>query len=284
MTSFLKDVKLTVLFVATAVLISGCFFDSNVSISTSGNEESEFITVFISTNTQTRICDQVSANSFECTYFVTDPFTEGTDIYESSISFEELFFELFILDPLIIQVPDSAAAFSGSYFNNDTMSGGSLIITSGLHTIPADANRSLTAEPGTQFVIIELPPGAAVGDNYSSYSFNLNFQVPPSTTSIDVKPIFTARVELGDGSVYYPPLLPCISNVASTPSITIPIPVPGDTLTLPSFDTSLGCTNETYDFGDGTQPIPTLSLWPLLGLAVLMIIVAAARLAKPKRR
>ena len=83
------------MFLPVAVSNAGCLFNSNLSISTSGDEESELITVFISTNTQTRICDQVNENLFECTYFVEREGEPGTDIYESSISFEELFFELF---------------------------------------------------------------------------------------------------------------------------------------------------------------------------------------------
>ena len=79
-----------------------------------------------------------------------------------------------------------------------------MIITEGLTTVAADVNRNPTADTGTRFIIAELPANAPTGTDYNAYSFNLNFRVPPSTTSIDVKPIFTARVELDNGSVYYP--------------------------------------------------------------------------------
>ncbi len=277
MTSSLKNGILVVLVFAVAVLIPGCFFGDSINIYTQYDYIEEGMTLItISSNSDVSECLSVDDNSFVCTYHISDPYTGDTIIWHrSNISFAELFFELFILDPLVIQVPDSATAFAGSYLNNDTSDAGNLVITTGLSTVPADINRNLTAAPGTQFVIVELPPSAEVGGDHNSYSFNFNFQVPQGTTSIDVKPIFTARVELDNGSVYYPPILPCISNIASTPPITIPIPVPGDNLTLPTFDTSIGCTNETYAFGQGENQIPTLNQWGVIVLLLLFIMSAA---------
>jgi hypothetical protein len=143
------------------------------------------------------------------------PFMSGIETF----TIPELILLLIVLDPVVVQMPDDITNFAGSY-SEAGGAGGMLDITSGLATIDLDAVHTLTAEPGQQLVVIALPPGAPREGNFA---FNVNFDFPPGTPSIDVKPIITAKAELTDGTVYYPPLAPCVTDLASAPILTIPL-------------------------------------------------------------
>lgn len=150
--------------------------------------------------------------------------------------------------------------------------GGNLVITAGLSSVQVDATRTLTAEPGTQLVTIALPDGAPTAGDFA---LNLNFQLPPGTTSLEMKPLLTGQVAV-NGQTFYPPLLPCMTDIAAVPTITTPLPVPGDTLLLPSI-VGLGCQNATYDFG--ITAIPTLPQWALILLTLALLTLATWQLA-----
>jgi hypothetical protein len=156
----------------------------------------------------------------------------------------ELLVRLLLLDPLVIQMPAGASDFVGSYAHDQSNTNGNLAITTAT-SLRIDANRTLTAEPGTQFVVIALPDGAPTT---GTFAFNFNFKPPSGATTIDVKPILTGYAKLTDGTEFFPPIMPCVSSMADAPTLTIPLPVPGDTLTLPTLTSDLGCQNEVYDF------------------------------------
>ena len=83
------------------------------------------------------------------------------------------------------------------------------------------------------------------------YRFHLDFQqqVPAGTgVPVAVKALFTGRVESRDspGKVYYPPLLPCETDLANVPSITLPESAMLEPLALPM--NAAGCINRVYTY------------------------------------
>jgi hypothetical protein len=227
--------RLCVLLGVLAVMLSGCLFPDSLSIFVD-----EFGGVFISIgNIDFAPCGS-GPGTFNCEVALIA--SQG-----EMLSPGELFL-LLLLDPLVMQLPAGATGIAGSYAHSGGTSG-PLTITSGLASVPIDADRSLVAEPGTQLVIIGLPPGAPTT---GTYSFNVNFQAPPGATSIQVKPIITGLAQLSlSGPTFYPPILPCVSDMAKAPALTIPLPVPGDTFTLPPLTANLGCHDVIYNFAPG---------------------------------
>jgi hypothetical protein len=168
-----------------------------------------------------------------------------------TLTVNELLFRIVLLDPLVVQFPADASDFAGSFLHNDTGTAGALVITPGLASVPIDMERSLTAAPGTQLVTIGMPEGAPLTGNFA---FNLRFRVPPDAASVETKPLITGLVELTDGSVFYPPIYPCVHDMAGAPAVTIPLPAPGGLVTLPPLPQDLGCDRVTYNFVPGVPP------------------------------
>lgn len=240
-----------------ALLTEGCFVEGAISVFV--DEEN---TVSISYSTETDACTEVTPFSFTCAFSAIDSDVEV-------LSPEELLFLLILIDPVVVQFPDDVGGFTGSFLHGSGASG-PLVITAGLASVPVDDDESLVAEPGTQLVILELPPGApTTGD----FSFNLQFTPPPGATEVVTKPLFTGRVELTDGSVFYAPLFPCLTDMSQVPTFTIPIPAPGDTVTIPALDPDLACDGEVYQYGGaggGVLEIPTLGPAGLLAMTLLL--------------
>lgn len=240
-----------------ALLTGGCFLDDALSVFV--DEEG---VVSISYNTETDACTEVSPFSFTCSFSAI-----ASDV--QVLSAEELLFLLILIDPMVVQFPDDVGGFSGSFLHGSGASG-PLVITPGLASVPVDDDDTLVAEPGTQLVILELPPGAPTT---GVFSFNLQFTPPPGTTEVVTKPLFTGRVELTDGSVFYAPLFPCLTDLSQVPTFTIPIPAPGGTATIPTPDPDLACAGEVYQYagaGGGLQEIPALGLAGLLAMTLLL--------------
>lgn len=229
------------LVVVIAIVSSGCLFGDSLTVFTFEG----IVSISIAGVDNSTCLATGEPGVFDC--FPDDIFSSGFQI----LSLPELLFRLILLDPLVVQVPAGVSNITGSYLHNDSGESGSLVITAGLQTVPIDVTRALAAEPGTQLVIIGLPAGAPLTGNFS---FNLNFQVPPGTTEIQVKPIITGLVELTDGSVFYPPILPCVHDMAAAPALTISLNGGGGTLPLPPLDASLGCDGETYNFITAAAP------------------------------
>lgn len=231
----IKNLVLLTMLAATSLVLSGCLFPDSLSFySFAGNVSISVAGVQV----ETCFPNEEPSNTYDCL---------NNSVFSTfeTLTEPELIFRLILLDPLVVQFPAEATDFAGSYFHTESNSGGSLELTTALSSIDLDVNRSLTAEPGMQFVVIGLVAGAPTE---GTFSFNLNFKVPPDTTSLEVKPIITGLVELSDGSIFYPPVLPCAHNIASAPTLSTALPAPGDTLTLPTLTQDLGCDNVTYNF------------------------------------
>lgn len=219
---------------------------------------------------------QGSASISECSMSgSTVECTNNIDGQESSSNFElQGDFNIIeaIFDPVVVQFPQGASNFSGTFSGATS---GNLSIQAGLSSVPVDLNTSLVAESGTQLVVLDFPtppppiPGA--------YGFIVNFDLPSGTGAIDVKALFTGKVESG-GQMFYPPIFPCVTDIAALPSITIPLSNNLQLLDLSAAATVQGCNGTVYSYSTTTPPpvpgqptsIPTLSTWGLLLFTLLL--------------
>jgi hypothetical protein len=201
-----------------------------------------------------------------------------------TLSLPQLLLRLVLLDPLVVQFPAGVTNFAGSFAHTGSGMSGPLAIQAGLTSVRIDLTRTLVAEPGTQLVVIALPPNAPTT---GQFAFNLNFRVPPGTTTLPVKPIITGLVQLTDGSTFHPPIWPCAQSMAAAPLVTIPLPAPGDAFTFPQ-PPNLGCRNVVYDYvgAEAAAPaadIPATGPWMLAALIALLGSAGALRLGRRQR-
>src|SRR5262249_48860896 len=77
-------------------------------------------------------------------------------------------------------------------------------------------------------------------------------------THAPIKAIFAAKVEVG-GTTYYPPLLPCVTDFASVPAVSL------GGLSLAKLtellDSMTPCDHKRYDFVGGPAPANYQGLW-----------------------
>lgn len=228
----------------------------------------------------------IDPNRFLCS-FILPIGGDGTAITSTFFlsSLEVLLF-LFLVDPLVVQLPDSVSNVRGT-FDHPAVNG-SLFVDGPLNSVDIDRNRSLTAEPGTSLYVIALPESAHadVADingvirnpNPADVDFNLQFDAPLNVTSISAKVIVAAHARTVGGEDFYLTLFPCVSSIAAVPALTVPIPVPGnsDTIDLSIAASVSGCSDETFDVGgiapSSTSPItiPLLGPWGLTGLVFVL--------------
>ena len=181
------------------VVLTGCFLQSIVGfvddrggVSLSGNVEAGF-------------CDFDTAieEFFGCTYTIRDDDGRVIDVISTFELISEEGILGAIIDPLVLQVPANAANVVATYNN----AGADLpLVVTETTSFAATPGVTITSEPGTKFLILELPDAAAAAlpPGRSAINFSLAFDVP-DPANLFVKPMATARVD--DGGVrYYPPV------------------------------------------------------------------------------
>ncbi|MDJ0656482.1 MAG: hypothetical protein QNJ40_20145 [Xanthomonadales bacterium] len=228
------------------LLISGCFFRSLVGfVDDRGG-------VSLSGNVQAGFCDFNTSipEFFGCTYTTRD---ESGRIIEIISSFELITeFGLLgaLIDPLILQLPDSITSVSGTYNNAgfDQPLDVSLV-----DSFPVLPGQMVSAEPGTQFAILELPDAvaAAIDPGGEDFDFTMQFDATPGQP-VMVKPMLTASVDV-QGTRYYLPMLPCVTDFAQVPEMEIPVGTFFQDLRLPAVGLftqpgNLTCDEVVYDF------------------------------------
>lgn len=214
----------------------------------------------IEANFESSTCYQHS-EPFET--FVSCPFSFlGSEMQSAELTLltpaQEL--ALLFIDPLIVQFPNSASNFSGTFTNTNPPAAGNLTVTTAtcVNTAPG---QSLCAEPGHKLVIFELPAGMETG----TIGVQMDFTVNPAQ-AISVKPILTGKVTIA-GATYYPVLIPCIASFADAPAVTVPLAVMPVDLTLP-LDGVVPCTG-TVDL----RAVPALAT-PAAGHWTLLLLTA----------
>jgi hypothetical protein len=164
-----------------------------------------------------------------------------------------------VFDPVIVQVPSDVLSVTASYSTAGTLVPAVTSIQPLFEYLPL---QFISAETGTKFIIMDLPPEVAASIhttdpvNGPPLDFALTFkQLKPITQTVEpvtVKLMLTAKVRT-QGRVYYAPVLPCVTSFASVPTFTIPISnAPGNM--LPAFgdivrnNQAQPCDHESYDY------------------------------------
>jgi hypothetical protein len=256
---FLKRMMVLGLVVTLPALLSGCFL--RLLFGTVAQRDTEFGSVFIAEIGGTwgpmAICDfDESGRLVDCTYTFID--TGGDPPVEiTRTSSVELISNLGILglfvDPLILQVPASASNFAGTV---DDGSGPVPIAITETNSFDVQPGTVVSAEVGQKFVILELPPAVistlmSSGQLNGPFDFDFEFELP-TLSSVDVKAMFAGKVEVG-GQTFYVPLLPCVTDFADVPALTIPAsPTPTNImpqiLDLIMLGAAPACDGQVYDF------------------------------------
>jgi hypothetical protein len=148
------------------------------------------------------------------------------------------------------------------------------VVQAGLSCIDTSPGEELCAEAGHQLVIFDLPPGAPLG----SYDVEILFNVQPPQ-AIEIKPLVTGKVSAG-GKTYYPLVVPCVTDLADAPALTIPTSEVGPVLLeLPDLSNVTGCEGALIFQGGQTQA-PVLGA---TGLAVLVFAVVGMAILRLRR-
>ncbi len=250
------------LVVVGAVVLSGCFLRSIVGyVDDDGGAT-------LSGNVQVSFCDFGSAipEFWGCNYTVRG--LSGSPI-EITSTFELVSeFGVFglIVDPVIFQVPADASNVVATY--NNAGSDEPAIVTE-TTSFPVTPGVTVESEPGTKFLILELPDVvlAAIPPGGADFDFTLDFDVADFANLV-VKPMFTARVDEG-GTRYYVPIFPCVTDFAQIPPVPIPVggffqdlrPGLGD---LIADADELACDQVVYDFTAGPPSASTARYVPVV--------------------
>ncbi len=242
-----------------STVLTGCFLQnvfSQIHVSSISEEVSEILTS-VKGNATVAVCDHIGV-FYNCVYIV-----DGTPITSTAAIFSEFGLAGIIIDPVVVQIPGNAISITAQY---STTAGYQPAVTSVRNSFPVKPGVNITAEAGTQFVILELPNSVTSGLTQTnpanglpvSYAISFTQQQPVTQTvePVNIKAMFTGRI-VANGHVYYAPLLPCTTNFANIPSLTIPVT---DTLVnlQPSIGALLGqvapCNHATYDYTFAPPP------------------------------
>ena len=228
-------------------LLSGCFLQllSGVALRDTDNT----LVIIVDGNSILASCSPggFPGGALECHYTFLDPNGLPVDDTTTVTLISEFGFLGVVIDPLIMQIPEQATDISATY-DDGTGQSGPLDVRSGFKSIPVDASRHIFAEHRQQFVIADFPPG--VDFDGVEFDFSLTFRLPANASvPVQVKPLFALKVTNTQNPPfaleYYSPLLPCTTNMAEIPPVSIEegvAPAPIDvTAGLPA-----GCDNEQY--------------------------------------
>jgi hypothetical protein len=242
------------------MLTSGCFLDSLLSsVVVSTAEDGSRTAVGVQASATVRACSIFTGTDVpvHCAYVI-----DGEDIVSDARLASPFGFLAFLIDPLILQVPDGASNFTGTFGGSSIT--GSLSITEVPGALPADISTAITPEPGTKLVIVDFPNPPPPLDS-QSFGFTLSFELPGDATPVRLKALFAGRVE-SNGQTFFVPLLPCETNFASIPTITLPQSRTLQNVSLPLTGVH-GCAGTVYTLSAAAQAVPTLSTWVLLLLS-----------------
>jgi hypothetical protein len=254
-----RRLMLAGLVLCIGVINSGCFLRSLItSYRVEGGEypnyEVEYV-IDIGVLSLLAECDWFFGFPMECTYYVEDGNGQLVAITSSAELVASAGIIGLLVDPLVIQVPTSVSGVTAS--NNNGIVSVPLVVTQ-TTSFKADANTTVQAEPGYQFLIIELPEADAAGISATDaregdqFNFTLNFR--SATFPIPVKTMFTVRFEDGPNT-YYVPMLPCTTSFANVPELSIGFTTGEQDIfeALELYETA-GCEGEVYEFS--TTPGP----------------------------
>lgn len=255
-----------------ATLLTACalrsLFGNVIIVEDIGEEVNEIITTVFSDSTAA-VCLDTDYGFYECTYII-----DGEIITSTLYLLSEFGITGVLIDPVILQVPADVVEITATYDLGDGADFLSVATSESFYVTP---NMTVTAEPSSQFLILELPAHVAnelpPGDPQAGLmiTYTLGFkQVQPIDIPIEpvsVKVLLTGKVVV-NGHNYYVPILPCVADFAGIPAIEIPqsnIPVNleatvGDLIRQGG---NLACDHQAYFF-DNVPPPPLKVFMPAL--------------------
>ena len=244
-----------------ALLLTGCFLQNmfgNTRINAGDlGQEINYIITAIQGNATVAVCGK-TFSLYNCTYIIDGHILTSTAYLASEFGLAGL-----VIDPVVLQIPANAISITAQY---STTASYQPAVTSVRNSFPVKPGVNITAEAGTKFVILELPSSVTNGLTQTnpsnglpiSYAISFTQQQPVTQTvePVSLKTMLTGRVVV-NGHVYYAPMLPCVTNFASVPSVTLPI-----TTTPVNVQLSIGdvlaqaapCVNQYYDYTNAPPP------------------------------
>ena len=209
------------------ILSSGCFFRIlQITVTTTQGGYPDYAEghhVGIGIHVEASTCDENTSipEFYGCTYTITG--ADGLPIGITS-TFELVseygFFGL-LIDPLILQVPAGVGGASGTVDTGDAII--PLVVTHA-QQFKAGPKVTVMAEPGMQFIIVELPEGVAnsigAAGPGESNPFDLTLDLSPSALPMPIKSMFTVRIDDPEGT-YYLPMTPCTTDFGTVPAMMI---------------------------------------------------------------
>jgi hypothetical protein len=270
MTHYTRAMMGSVLALALGLLLTGCVLRSlfaHVIIVSDLSDEINTVIDAVFADATVAVCNN-SGSFYDCTYIVNGEILTSTAnlLSESAGGLGAV-----LVDPLIAQVPDDVHTITATY-NLGQGAGDQPLNVTWTHRFKVTHALSVTAEPGQRFIILELPPSVesmlptGVPTNGLPISYTLVYAhdeplgppVPPQT----VKLMLAGRVTL-NGHKYYLPLLPCVTDFAQVPALTLPeSPTPVDMGPALGALSASGCNNRVYFFNP--EPPPRFLFLPLL--------------------
>lgn len=157
-----------------------------------------------------------------------------------------------VLDPLIVELPADAPDISGT-FDDGAGHSGELIVYPALPFVPVDDTRTLTARPGKQLVVLDLPNGVPT----AQVNYHFQLRIPPSIGSgagvaPEVRAMLTGKLT-ANGKTFYQPLLPCTTDFTAVPALGISRSTTATPITFPPA-AGAGCAATTrYVFNAPTD-------------------------------
>lgn len=150
-----------------------------------------------------------------------------------------------LVDPVILQVPETASSFSGIYSYGS--GSGTLAITEVVGELDADLTRKIVPEAGHKLLVIDFPSPSPPLDG-RSYNFALVFPMNDAGTApVRLKALFAAKVN-ANGKTYYPPLFPCATTFASVPAVLLPTSTDYIQVDLTAVLAASACSGSFYTF------------------------------------
>jgi hypothetical protein len=226
---FRSLLAVALLALAFALLSSGCYFRGlvvSIGFESGGGGYYDYddpvYTVTIGSNSLVADCT-FDDDFFElgCLYFIYD----GDGFLVETTSTTQLIadFGLFgaLIDPLVLQVPQSVSSASGSV--NNGIVPVPLVITQA-NSFKAGPTTTVTAQPGYKFFIVELPDVVANSitgnDALEGEELDITLQFTSATIPVAVKSMFTVRID-APGATYYLPMLPCTTDFREVPEMSV---------------------------------------------------------------
>lgn len=211
---------------ALSTFLTACalrsLFGNVIIVQDIGDEVNEIITTVFSDSTAA-VCLDTDYGFYECTYII-----DGEIITSTLYLLSEFGITGVLIDPVILQIPDDVTEIAATY---DDGAGPQPLVRTVAQRFFVTPDITVTAETGSQFLILELPDSVTAllppGDPNTApeFSYAVTFtRTQPIADPIDpmlVKIMLTGKVSI-NGYTYYVPLLPCVTDFASLPTLEIP--------------------------------------------------------------